>query len=155
MDQAKQALIAEIQEVTGKGRGEQKVEIALQKMTREAGQLGGGKVQLGNPGWEYMPCPSCNTSLKYYVPPYYPYPPYGPLSCPECGADLGVMGMMVVKSVQVTPIPEPEPPTEPPTEPTPVVAGFGEWIKSYWPHLTVGGLAVVLAGVAIVKYRKR
>lgn len=175
MDESKKALIAEVQEITGKGRGEQPLEMPLARLTREVGQVstGRGRMELGSPGWEYMNCPSCTTSLKYYVPPYYPYPPYGPLNCPECGADLGVMGMMVEVVIPVPPpvytcphcgapfssqaelddhVASVHPPPPPPPPP-----GFKliDWLKTYWPHLTAGGLSIALAGALIVKYAKK
>ncbi|GAH68011.1 unnamed protein product, partial [marine sediment metagenome] len=82
-------------------------------LIKEMGQLRGG-MQLGSPGWEAITCPQCKSELRYYVPPYYPYPPYGPLKCPVCSADLGVMGMMV----EVVPPPPPPPPSPPPPPPT-------------------------------------
>jgi|GEM_PF-6299779 len=175
MDESKKALIAEVQEVMGKGEGEQPIEMPLARLTREVGQVstGRGRMELGSPGWEYMDCPSCGTSLKYYVPPYYyRHPPYVPLSCPECGADLGVVG----RNVEVVTPPPPtytcphcpatfatqaerddhiasiHPPLPPPPPP-----GFKliDWLKTYWPHVTVTGLGVVLAGAVIAKYAKK
>lgn len=187
MEESMKALIAEIGEITGKGRGEQKVEMPLERMRREEIQLSTKPgmrylgVDLGSPGiggWAEYACPSCDAALRYLFVP----PPWGtplPLRCPECGADLGISGSEVVKTVQAKP-PSPTYPcphctevfgswarlfehiedahAEAPVTPTPtptLITKIGGWLKSYWPHVTVGGLGVVLAGTVIVKTWKK
>ena len=122
-------------------------------------------------------CPQCKSELRYelvYEIPYY-YPPIRPLSCPVCNADLGVSGnqVMVLKAEPWPPVTPPvytcphcgatfstqgeldahiasvHPPAPPPG------AKLIDWLKTYWPHLTVTGLGVVLAVAAIAKYRKK
>lgn len=97
MNESMKALVAEVQEITGKGRGEQKIEMPLQRMRREEAQLAtkpGMKylgVELGSPDWETITCPQCKSEVRYYTSRYYE-PPYVRLKCPICKIDLGIIG---------------------------------------------------------------
>ena len=176
MEESKKALIAEVQEITGKDRGEQPIGMPLAKLTREMGQVttGRGRMELGSPGWEAIACPQCKSALRYYTSRFYE-PPYARLKCPVCGIDLGVIGAagMPIEVIAAQPWPPPtytcphcgmtfssqgelndhiasvHPPPPPP--------GFKlvDWLKTYWPHLTVTGLGMVLAGTVIAKYAKK
>lgn len=160
MDESKKALIAEVQEITGKGKGEQPTEMPLARLVKEVGQVstGRGRMELGSPAWETITCPQCKSGLRYYTSRYYE-PPYVRLKCPVCEVDLGVIGAAGGKIEIITAQPWPPVTPPPPPPPPPPPAGFTErlkeFCKQYWPHLTVTGLGVVLAATAIAKYRKK
>lgn len=161
MDESKKALIAEVQEITGKGKGEQPTEMPLARLTREMSQIstGRGRMELGSPAWETVTCPQCKSELRYYTSRYYE-PPYVPLKCPVCEADLGIIGAAggLIETVTAQPWPPEEVPPEevPPLPPAGFTEKLKEFCKQYWLHLTiVGGLGIALVGTAVAKYRKK
>ena len=180
MEKAMATLKAEIDEITGKGRGEQKTELPLRAMTREQRQLSTRAsykylgVDLGSSldAWTEFTCPTCGASLRYLS---YPSPYDKLLHCPECESPLGIIGIDVVKIVQTTPPQIYEcpycaatfvsddqlihhiavaHPTEPSPEPAPSPTTLVDWLKARWMLLTVGGLGVVVVGTVIAKSRK-